>query len=583
MKAESLRLRLVFGVLLLCAGAMLARLCLLMRDHQATAVAKAERQQTRHIPLPGRPGGIFARSGMRYVPLAVSRQAPSCFADPALIPEQKLDDAAISVSEAIGRDAREVQLDILRRRDKRFVWLKRRISPDQADRIRQLKLRGVDIQREWIREYPNGTVAATVLGFRRVDGVAGGGVELAFDRYLAARDGRNVVLADAGRRAIWPLPEKSQPPKDGWDVFLTIDAVIQKYLQEALAETLDRFSPKWATGVVVEPQTGRVVAMCSLPSFDPNAYSQADPQSVANRAITVPFEPGSVFKPIIAAGAVDAGVVNYQEQIYCENGTYRAQKGGTITDHGKSYDDLSVADGVVFSSNICMAKIGERLGNEAIHTIVKRFGFGEPTGMDLPGQSRGIIRPLAKWDGYSLRRVPFGQEISATAIQLAMAFSSLANGGLLLRPRIVDLVADGDGNEVFRSSVDVVRRTVTPQAAAETLAVMEEVVSRGTGRRCRMRRWRSFGKTGTAQIAGEGGGYLDGAYVGSFIGGAPTSSPRLLCIVSVYWPDASKGHYGATVAAPYVRQVLEKSLTYLNVPGDRDGGRATATVAIAGG
>jgi len=568
MSESSLRHKLVFGVLLLAAAGLLARLCLLMCDQQATAVARAVRQQTRHIPLPGRPGGIFARSGERYVPLAVSRQVPSCFADPALIQAEKLDEVAISVAAALDEDPREVQLEILRRNDKRFVWLKRRISPAQAERIRRLKLRGVAIQRQWQREYPNGPVAATVLGFRRADGVAGGGIELAFDRYLAARDGRNVVLADAARRPIWPIPAESYPPADGCDVFLTIDAVIQGYLQMALAETVAKFSAKWATGVVVEPRTGRIVAMCSLPSFDPNAYNKADPRNMTNRAIAVPFEPGSVFKPIIAAGAVDAAVVSYQEEIFCENGVYRAHKGGTITDHGKSYGLLTVADGVVFSSNICMAKVGEKLGNEAIYNIVRRFGFGEPTGIELPGQSPGIVRPLSKWDGYSLRRVPFGQEISATAIQLAMAFSSLANGGLLLKPRIVDLVTDADGRETLRSTVQVVRRTVTPQVAAQTLAVLEDVVSRGTGRRCRMRRWRSFGKTGTAQIAGEGG-YVEGAYVGSFIGGAPTSDPRLLCLISVYWPDAAKGHYGATVAAPYVKQVLERSLTYLNVPSDR--------------
>lgn len=559
----------VFGLLVLALAGLSVRLTLLMRDDRVKVAAKAARQQRREIMLPGRPGSVFAASSRRYVPLAISRQVASCYGDPSLIADDEMAEVAIAVGEALGMDPPEVQLKLLERRNKRFAWLKRQITDAQVERIAALKIPAVAVQYEWRREYPNKDLAATVIGFRRIDGVAGGGLELTQDDYIAATDGKRVVLVDAARRPIWPLPEESVLPRDGDNVFLCLDAVIQGYLQQAIGASIEKFSAEWGTGVVVDPQTGRVLAMCSLPTFDPNLYNRAAPAAMTNRAVTVPFEPGSVFKPIIAAGAVQAGVVSFQERIFCENGSYLADRGGKITDHGKKYGWLSVADGVVFSSNICMAKIGEKLGNEMLYHLVRSFGFGEPTGVELPGRSGGIVRPLAKWDGYSLRRVPFGQEISATAMQLSMAFCSLANGGLLLRPRLIDHVTDSQGQVLFRSRREVVRRVLSPSVAAQTLAVMQDVVERGTGRRCRMKNWTSFGKTGTAQVAGVGG-YLEGAYTATFVGGGPVSNPRLICLISIYRPDAAKGHYGATVAAPYVKQVLAASLRYLNVPPDRN-------------
>jgi cell division protein FtsI/penicillin-binding protein 2 len=196
--------------------------------------------------------------------------------------------------------------------------------------------------------------------------------------------------------------------------------------------------------------------------------------------------------------------------------------------------------------------------------------------VDLPGESPGIVRLLSKWDGYSTRRVPFGQEVSVTSLQLAMAYAAIANGGLLLKPRVVDFVNDGSGRTVWRSKREVVRRVLKESTCEETLGVLRQVVERGTGRGCRLDRWTCFGKTGTAQIAGLGG-YIDGAFVGTFVGGAPAGRPEVLCLISIYWPDRSLGHYGATVAAPYVKKVLTRTLSYLDVPPDIPG--ETTTVA----
>jgi cell division protein FtsI/penicillin-binding protein 2 len=558
----------LFGLLMLAVLALGARLAMLIRNRPAETAERALRQQRMVVPLPARPGNLYARTRSRYVLLAGSRQVPSCFADPALLSDEQLPAVSGRVAEALEMPAEEVLRRIRSRRDSRFVWLARVVSDEQADAVRSLGLPAVAITHEWRRSYPNGELAGTVVGFRRIDGIAGGGLELSCDNDLQALPGRQVLLADAARRPIWPLAARSRPPRDGRHVFLTLDVVVQACLQKAVAESVERFDARWGTGIVIDPRTGEVLAMCSVPTFDPNSYNTSKAESRTNRAVSCPFEPGSALKPVFAAAAVQFGDAGYDTRIFCENGVYRAHRGGRITDHGKSYGELTLADGVVHSSNICLAKIGERMGNRRLYETATRFGFSRPTGAPLPGESGGIVRPLEKWDGYSTRRVPFGQEISVTTLQLAMAFGALANGGLLMEPLMVERVTDASGRVVHRGEPRVVRRVLSPDVADKTLGVLQQVVERGTGTACRLDAWTSFGKTGTAQIAGEGG-YVDGGYVGSFVGGAPVGNPRLLCVVSIYWPDASKGYYGSQVAAPYVRQVLRRSLSYLNVPPDR--------------
>lgn len=559
----------MFAVLALGLAALVARLALLLHVDQGAAAAEAGRQHRMVIRLPGRPGNIFARAKQRYILLAGSKQVPFCYADPGMVTsDAELEKLAAKVAPVIGLTHGETFGLMLARRDARFTILKRDLSEEQVRAVEALRLGAVAVDYEWRRDYPNGELAATVLGYRRRDGQAGAGLEQTFDReYLAGADGQRVVLADAGRRAIWPVDSECTPPRDGQHVFLSIDAGVQGFLQEAVAESVGKFAAQWGVGIVVNPQTGQVLAMCSVPGFNPNEYERYAPEAVTNKALCVPYEPGSVLKPLFAAAAVDAGVMSYDTPIFCEKGAYEANRGGRITDHGASYGTMSLTDVVVFSSNIGMAKVGEAMGNSALYETADRFGLGRATGIELPGESRGIVRNPRLWDGYSTRRVPFGQEISVTSLQLAMAFSAIANGGWLVRPRIVDCVRDARGQTVWRSERQVVRRALGEQAAAQTTAVLREVVQRGTGKACQMERWSCFGKTGTAQIARDGV-YVDGAFVGSFVGAAPAERAEVLCLISIYWPDVSRGHYGSTVAAPYVRQVLERTLAYLDVPPD---------------
>ena len=577
------RQNIVFGGMMLVLVALGGRLWHMRTRYSDKALEMTERQQRYVIRIPARIGNIYATAHNRPVLLATSRQAPTCFVDPSLLDDYEIADLAVVIGDALSIEPMKVQDTLITRRYKKYAPIKdnpyREITLGQLAAIKAMKNQAVGVEHQWMRGYPCANLAGSVVGFRMRDGRPGGGLELSLNKHLTAVDGRREILVDAARRAVRLQPGKSIPPKDGNHVFLCLDAVIQDYLQEAVCETVARYGGfrTWATGVVIDPKTGRVLAMCSVPSFDPNASNR--PGSTAtNRAVIMPFEPGSVVKPLFAAAAVSEGVVDWNTMIFCENGCYRPRRGGRITDHGKSYGMKSVTDGVVLSINTLMAKLGGKLGNKRLHKWVTKLGFGRKTGIQLPGEDPGLIRPLRKWDTYSTPRVPFGQEMAVTSLQLAMAFGAVANDGLLLKPRLVERIIDPQGKVVHAGARKVVRRVFSSTVARQCRLVMQQVVERGTGKRCKMDQWTSFGKTGTAQIAGPGGmGYVDGAYTGSFVGGAPVGEPRVLCVISVYWPDRSKAYYGGTIAAPFVKQVLEKSLKYLKVPPDKGVGIASVS------
>ncbi|MBL7220818.1 MAG: penicillin-binding protein 2 [Phycisphaerae bacterium] len=574
------RHNIVFGGMALILVALGVRLWHMRTVYGDKARDMVQRQQRYVIRIPARTGNIYATAHNRPVLFATSRQAPTCFVDPSLLEDYEIAEVASGVGDALSVEPLTVQDTLMARRGKKYAPIKenpcREITSGQLAAIKALKNQAIGVEYQWVRGYPCGDLAGSVVGFRMRDGKPGGGLELSMNRHLTAHDGKREILVDAARRAVRLLPGKSVPPKDGNHVFLCLDAVIQNYLQEAVSASVAQYGgPRtWATGVVVDPKTGRVLAMYSVPNFDPNTSDR--PGSVAtNRAVIMPFEPGSVVKPLFAAAAVSEGVVNWDTMIFCENGLYRPPRGGKITDHGKSYGMKSVIDGVVLSINTLMAKLGGKLGNKRLHAWVTKFGFGQKTGIPLPGEEPGLIRKLKDWDTYSTPRVPFGQEMAVTSLQLAMAFSAIANDGLLLKPRLIDRIVDPEGKVLYVGGRKVVRPLFSPKIARQTRLIMQQVVERGTGKRCRMKQWTSFGKTGTAQIAGLGG-YIDGAYTGSFVGGAPVDEPRLLCVISVYWPDRSKAYYGGTIAAPFVKQVLERSLTYMKVHPDKGIGIASA-------
>ena len=576
-KPSRWRFELLFGLLALALMGLGGRVGYLQYGQPATQLAaRAEFQLRRVIVLPARPGNIFARTRGGLVPLAGSRQIPSCYADPEMIGEESFEDVTAKVAQAAGASARELLAKIFEHRDRRFAWLLRDITKEQTQAIRKLKLKGVEISYEWRRDYPNGTLASQVMGYRRVDGVAGEGLELQADRWLAARDGVKVIRTDATRRGTYAEVEDLTPPADGKHVVLSIDAVIQGYLQQAMTEAFEQFGAQAVMGVVMDPQTGAILAMGSIPNYDPNFYSGALDDERCNRPITHPYEPGSAFKPFVAIGAVGLEKATLNTTFFCAYGLYNAPRGGTIRDFpGEHFGVLPLSEIVIHSSNIGMARVGELLGNDTLYQIAHAFGFGQRTGIDLPGESPGILLPVRDekgkpaWTTYDTLRLPFGQgPVSVTALQLATAFSAIANGGTLMKPRVVDRIIDAEGKIIYRSQPVVNRRVLRPEVCRRFIdEVLTQVVERGTGKKAKLDRWRVFGKTGTGQIGGPHG-YEDRAYTGTFVGGAPASNPEVVCVISVYRPDYSKGHTGGQVAAPFVREVLGKTLAYMDVPPD---------------
>ncbi len=521
--------------------------------------------------------------------MATSVERPSVFADPAVIPRVRLvldpnvvrpekiiaepqvvksyEVVARELGRVLGLDARVLADELLCRAGRRFFWVKRKVSEEEARAVRSLNLRGVGIIYESERRYPMNKRFAHGLGFVDPQGRALAGLELRFDEALRGREGRRTVVTDVRRRAIYTSKEGYAAPEDGSHLALTIDAAIQAAAEEALAGAVEQFQAQAGSVIVMSPQTGEVLALANVPTFDLNDYANYPESARCNVAIQAPFEPGSTFKPIVAAAALAEKVTWPGERIFCHHGLYKAGR-RRLHDH-HPFGTLTFEQVVVKSSNIGMAILGQRLGNERLHAYIRRFGFGRPTGVELPGEDGGIVLPLRRWTSYSTTSLPMGQELAVTQIQLAAAFSAIVNDGVLLRPRVVRGVIGADGSVKEDRSKPAVVGRVLSEATASKMAedILVRVVEEGTGRRAKLAGYRVSGKTGTAQIARRGGGgYEPDAYVSSFVGAAPAGDPEVLVYLMVIRPVKRLGYYGGTVAAPAVREILIKTLGYLGVP-----------------
>jgi cell division protein FtsI (penicillin-binding protein 3) len=451
-----------------------------------------------------------------------------------------------------------------------FVKLK--VGADETECRRARRICGAGVVSEWNRHWPAKHLTSHVVGFTSVDNRGLGGIELICDEELRGAPAENVFFADAFRRSI-ALKKQNGVLKDGAGIILTIDAAIQQFARAELTKRLAEFRAESAVAIVAEPKTGAILAIVSLPDYDPEQARFADANNLRNRALTDQYEPGSILKPIAAAIALDAGVVNTSETIFCEDGFYSGKGFGKITEYRNyRYGNMTLARILIKSSNIGMAKIGQRIGAQKLYEGLKLFGFGRKTGIDLPGEAGGLLRSPGAWTGYSVTRIPFGQEISVTAIQLVRAFCVLANGGRAVKPHLVRAMVDYNGEVIKAAEPEngrvgfVVKPEVARWVVTEALV---GVVNEGTGRRAKLKKWQVFGKTGTANIAKENErGYSDQNYVASFIAGAPAEDPAVICLVSIRKPDKSlgKGYTGGRVASPAVAAILEKTLTYLKVP-----------------
>ncbi|MEN6308011.1 MAG: penicillin-binding protein 2, partial [Anaerohalosphaeraceae bacterium] len=446
-----------------------------------------------------------------------------------------------------------------------YVKIQTGIDLAQREAISKAKLTGVGIQSQWRRYYPMGTLTSHIVGFAGQDGKGLAGLELKYEGILKGTDGKEVVLVDVDRSPIGYRPDLYTPPMHGQNIILTIDSTIQQFVRAALLDKMKEYEAESAIGIMMDPTTGAILAMVSLPDFDPDRFNTEKADHLKNRILTDPYEPGSIIKPIVSAIALDSGAIGYREVFYCEDGYWGKYRIGEFGNH--RYGNFTVREILIESSNVGMAKIGLKMGQKRLYEGLKLFGFGKKTEIDLPGEDPGLLYPVSKWSGYSVTRIPFGHEILVNAIQMLRGYAVLANGGSLVTPHVVKAVVDSQGNitklhEPAGNTGFIIKPEVAHWIVRNALT---GVVNEGTGDKAALEGIQVWGKTGTANIALPTGGYDTSNYVASFIGGAPAVDPKVVVMVSIRKPNRAlnKGYSGGRVAAPVVGEILKKTMPYL--------------------
>lgn len=556
---RSWRFGLVSVLLFMGWAVLITRLIQLQGAQRQLMNDRVTRQSIFGEVIPARPGEILDRNGQV---LAMTIPCDSLFAVPEEIPDPW--DFAWRVGPVLDLNADELYHRIADNADKRFVWIQRRISDERVSAIRNLNLPKTTwgLRREYQRQYPQGSFASHVLGIRNIDNVGQGGLEQSLHGVIRGVDGNRVMTRDARGIVMEVTAERSLSPKHGQTVVSTIDLLTQIETERQLDALMEEWQPIGACAIVMAPSTGEILAMASRPGFDPNALLDVPEAAWKNLAVSAVFEPGSTFKPFIVGWAIQNSALAFDEMIDCSFGVYRM--GPRMLHDHHSYGALSVEDVLVKSSNIGMAKIGERIGIESLYEATRAFGFGRRTGIELPGELSGLLRPVALWNVYSLGSIPMGQELAVTPLQLITAHAALANGGRLVRPHLLKRADDQaqdsvSGSQIVEPGADV-QSAVLDSDIAEWLVQqpMKQVVERGTGKSARIPGLSMFGKTGTAQkLDLLTGTYSDKAWVVSFVCGAPAESPEVLVLVMVDEPTASGIHYGGTVAAPTASRILQ--------------------------
>lgn len=533
-------------------GLLALRLLYVQCISQELFASQAARQQISLEEIPARHGDILDRQGRV---LATTVAVPSLYVDPSRIKDVDL--LARQLATAVGLDAEQLTARLRRTADKRFLWVKRQLTSEQQQRVQELQLPSevVGFRTEFKRYYPQEGLAAHVIGLRNIDGEGRGGAEQAFDQILKGTAGVRRFVRDARGVILEVLEEVTQPPVHGESITLSIDTLLQLRTEAVLDQLMNEQQPVGACAIVLDPHTGEVLAMASRPGFHPGSLEDVPDNAWKNLAISAMYEPGSTMKPLVVAWGLDHQLLQTHETFHCEYGTYRMGR-RVLHDHHR-YGELSLTDVLVKSSNIGMAKIGERLGNEELFKLATSFGFGQRTGIELSGEVSGMLHPLANWTTYSTGSIPMGHELAVTPLQMIAAHAVLANGGRKISPHLLLGTASSQPRQVVVSQI-------LDAAAADWVVQhpMAEVVSRGTGTKAKLRDYSVFGKTGTAQKPKPGGGYYANKNFASFIGGAPAEAPRLLVLVCIDEPRGAS-QFGGTIAAPYAAQILDRCLKTL--------------------
>ena len=546
----------------MAAGAV--RLVQLQVVRHTEFLGKAQRQQQRTIEVSPKRGVIYDRN---FRELARSVSVDSVFAVPTEIPAPE--NAASLLARVLG--LKRGALLARMKANRNFCWVKRKVDRAEAERVRALNLRGIYFQKENKRFYPKRELAAHVLGYVGVDEVGLAGLEFGLDKAIRGRAGKLLIQTDARHR--W-YGRTERPPEVGQNVMLTLDEKIQYIVERELSAAMTATRARAGIVVVLDPSNGQVLALANRPTFNPNKYAQTSPAVWMNRAVAAAYEPGSTFKVVTIAAALEERLTRPGEVIDCQMGSIQIA-GHTIRDH-KPFGPLTVTRILAYSSAVGTAKLGLRLGKERMYRYIRKFGFGAPTGIGLPGEARGLLRPPERWSKISIGAISMGQEVGVTAVQLLTAISAVANGGTLYQPSIVQKQFRHSPRQqpallfaALRPGTPEPngRRVVSPETALEVKRMMRQVVLVGTGRKAQLDGWSAGGKTGTAQKTDPAtGSYSRTDYVASFVGFAPVNEPAITMVVIL---DSPRGHYhGGEVAAPVFKRIAEQVLSYLGVPRD---------------
>jgi cell division protein FtsI (penicillin-binding protein 3) len=546
------RIRLIVAVFALVFAAALVRATWLQAVRAAPLDRLAASQHRETVAVPARRGAIYDRSG---VELAVGEPATTVYANPKQIRDPQA--VAMAAGRALGLDPARL-LPLLSDRTRGFVFVARKADPHAAEQLRREAIVGLGFYPEERRVYPQRRVASEVVGYAGVDNRGLAGLELELDQALAGANGVETVVRDPFGRRLDTIEAKEV--RDGRDVVLTLDNVIQRHVERVLRETRARWTAESATAVVVDPRTGGVLAMAVEPGFDANRFPAVGRERQRNRAVTDTYEPGSTFKVVTLAAALESGMV-------APTTKYRLPYSIRVSDRvihdaeERGAETMTVAQILSQSSNVGVVTLALGLGRENLSRWIDRFGFGHVTGLDYPGETPGIVLPAEEWSGSTIGNVPIGQGIAVTSLQMARAYAVIANGGVALQPHVVERVEGEPPRTRGR------RRIISAVTARQLTAMLRGVVETGSGGEAQVAGYTVAGKTGTAAKPDPvRGGYSDSRYVGSFVGFVPATAPRLVILVTVDEPRGTI--WGGTVAAPAFAKIAQYALEYLDVPPD---------------
>ncbi|ALJ56528.1 Stage V sporulation protein D [Candidatus Xiphinematobacter sp. Idaho Grape] len=454
--------------------------------------------------------------------------------------------------------------------ERKYVVIKRKFPEDQAralmKELRKTSLRGLSFEQELQRIYPNGELLSQVLGFLDHSGRGVQGLESSMAAYLDGKNGFRLIERDRAGREIVIYRGQEYPARNGINVQLTIDMNLQAIMEKEVDAAYHELKAAYISSIMIRPQTGEILAMTNRPTFDPNNVGASGPNQLRNYAVMDMIEPGSTFKIVTTSGVLNERLLRPENTIFCENGEFHY--GGTVLKDHKAYEYLSVHDTLVKSSNIGAAKLAFLLGNQRLYKYIRKFGFGDRTGVELPSEGSGIIHQPHHWSKISITRVPIGYEVAVTPLQLTVAMSAIANGGKLMAPHIVKALLDEKGKPLSTISPHFVRQVISPEAAKAVRDALTEVVSqKGTAVQARVDGFEVAGKTGTAQKVDYNGGYHKGRYVASFAGFLPREDPQFVCLVVVDDARVSPSMaYGGLISAPIFSRIAERTARYMDLP-----------------